>query len=103
MHVSTDLAAVRVPEDEVSLYNVTGGGWYAIDGEDKAVLGPFESLGLCDRAIRDRVSLMAPPDVSSFPVPRFIEAGLATEKPGHASESRDERPGKPAKNPTKVR
>jgi hypothetical protein len=65
MHISTNLAAVRVPEDEVGLYSVTGGGWYAIDGEDKAVLGPFESLGLCDRAIRDRVSLLAPPDVSS--------------------------------------
>ena len=65
MFICTDLAAVRVPDDEVGLYNVTGGGWYAIDGEDNAVLGPFESLGLCDRAISDRVSLMAPPDGSS--------------------------------------
>ena len=65
MFICTDLAAVRVPDDEVGLYNVTGGGWYAIDGEDNAVLGPFESLGLCDRAIRDRVSLMALPDISS--------------------------------------
>ena len=64
MYISTDLATVRVPEDEVGLYNVSGSGWYAIDGEDKAILGPFESLGLCDRAIRDRVSLVAPPDLS---------------------------------------
>ena len=64
MYISADLAAVRVPDDEVGLYNVTGGGWYAIDGEDKAVLGPFESLGLCDGAIRDRVKLTAPPDPS---------------------------------------
>ena len=64
MYISTDLAAVRVPEDEVGLYNVTASGWYAIDGEDKAILGPFESLDLCDRAIRDRVSLVAPPGLS---------------------------------------
>ena len=67
MYMSTDLAAVRVPDDEVGLYNVSGSGWYAINGEDKAVLGPFESLGLCDRAIRDRLSVMAPPDLSSSP------------------------------------
>lgn len=66
MHMSSDLAAVHVPDDEVGLYNVTGGGWYAIDGEDKAVLGPFESLDECDLAIRDRISLVAPPDPSSY-------------------------------------
>ena len=65
MDTFTDLAAVRVPDDEVGLYSVTGGGWYAIDGEDKAVLGPFESLGECDRAIRDRVSLQGPPELCS--------------------------------------
>jgi hypothetical protein len=69
MYLSSDLAAVRVPEDEVGLYNVTGGGWYAIDGEDKAVLGPFESLDECDLAIRDRVSLVAPPDHSTYRPP----------------------------------
>jgi hypothetical protein len=67
MDISTDLAAVRVPDDDVGLYNVTGGGWYAIDGEDKAVLGPFESLGECDRAISDRISLLVPPDRFSSP------------------------------------
>jgi hypothetical protein len=54
---SDHLAAVRVPEDEVDLYNVTEGGWYAVDDEDKAVLGPFESLGQCDRAIHDRLHI----------------------------------------------
>jgi len=66
MYLSTDLAAVRVPDDEVGLYNVTGCGWYAIDGDDKAILGPFESLGECDVAIRDRSSLAAPPASSSY-------------------------------------
>ncbi len=61
MDNSLDLTAVRVPDDEVDLYNVTQGGWYAVDDEDKAVLGPFESLGECDRAIHDRVSLVALP------------------------------------------
>jgi hypothetical protein len=64
MHIFTDLAAVRVPDDEVGHYSVTGGGWYAIDGEDKVVLGPFESLDECDQAIRDRVSLVAPLNLS---------------------------------------
>ncbi len=55
----TDLIAVRVPEDEVDLYSVTESGWYAVDDEDKAVLGPFASLGECDRAIHDRVARTA--------------------------------------------
>ena len=68
MDTSTDLTAVRVPDDEVGLYNVTAGGWYAVNGEDKVVLGPFESLGECDLAIRDRVSLVAASNLSSSPV-----------------------------------
>ncbi|MDI1286794.1 MAG: hypothetical protein PSV46_20590 [Reyranella sp.] len=56
----SDLTAVRVPDDEVDLYNVTESGWYAVDDEDKAVIGPFESLDECDQAIGDRNSLMAP-------------------------------------------
>ena len=60
MDNSTDhLAAVRVPDDEVDLYNVSEGGWYAVDDEDKAVLGPFDSLGQCDRAIHDRLRIVA--------------------------------------------
>jgi hypothetical protein len=56
-----DLAAVRIPDDEVDFYHVSEGGWYAIDDKDKAVLGPFESLGECDRAIHDRTRLMPEP------------------------------------------
>lgn len=59
MDKSTDLVAVRVPDDEVDLYSVTESGWYAVDDEDKAVLGPFMSLGECDRAIHERVALVA--------------------------------------------
>lgn len=55
-----DLAAVLVPDDEVDLYAVTEGGWYAVDHEDKAILGPFVSLAECDRAIHDRTVLVAP-------------------------------------------
>ena len=57
----TDLMAVRVPDDEVDLYNVTESGWYAVSDEEKVVLGPFESLGECDRAIRDRVDILSSP------------------------------------------
>jgi len=71
--ISTDLAAVRVPDDDVGLYNVTGEGWYAINGEDKAVLGPFESLGECDLAIRDRVSLVALPELVQFQCPASLK------------------------------
>lgn len=59
MDKSTDLVAVNVPADDVDLYSVTESGWYAVDDEDKAVLGPFMSLGECDRAIHDRVTLVA--------------------------------------------
>jgi hypothetical protein len=62
MHIFTDLAVVRIPDDDVGYYSVTGGGWYAIDAEEKVVLGPFDSLHECEQAIRDRVSLMAPPN-----------------------------------------
>jgi hypothetical protein len=58
MDNSTELVAVNVPDDEVDLYRVTESGWYAIDDDDKAVLGPFTSLGECDRAIHDRVALV---------------------------------------------
>ena len=59
MDKSSDLVAVRVSDDDVDLYSVTESGWYATDDEDKAVLGPFTSLGECDRAIHDRITLVA--------------------------------------------
>lgn len=55
MGKSLDLTAVRIPDDEVDFYRVSEGGWYAVDDEDKAVLGPFENLDECDRAINERV------------------------------------------------
>ena len=67
MDKSPNLAAVRVPDDEVDLYHVTEAGWYAVDDQDKVVLGPFERLGECDRAIRDRITLVAEPPPSSSP------------------------------------
>jgi hypothetical protein len=64
MDKSTDLVAVHVPDDDVDLYSVTESGWYAVDDEDKTVLGPFMSLGECDRAIEDRLTLVAKPAFS---------------------------------------
>lgn len=50
-----NLVAVHVPNDDVDLYSVSESGWYAIDEENRVVLGPFESLGECDTAIGERV------------------------------------------------
>ena len=36
-------------------YNLTQTGWYAVDDGERVILGPFESLALCERAIRDRL------------------------------------------------
>lgn len=52
--VSRGLIAVDVHTDDVGDYNVTEPGWYAVDDAGKVVLGPFESLAQCERAIRDR-------------------------------------------------
>ena len=66
MDNSAHLTAVRIPDDEVGLYSVSESGWYAIGDDEKAVLGPFASLGECDRAIRERVTLMAPSDLADL-------------------------------------
>jgi len=50
----TDLMAVDVHADDVGDYSVTEPGWYAVDDGGKVVLGPFDSLALCERAIRER-------------------------------------------------
>jgi len=55
MDMLANLVAVHVPGDDVDLYSVRESGWYAVDEENRAVLGPFESLGECDEAIRERV------------------------------------------------
>ena len=49
-----DLCATHLAADDVGDYRVTEPGWYALDDNDKAVLGPFVSLGECERAIQDR-------------------------------------------------
>jgi len=42
-------------------YRVREAGWYAVDDNDKVVLGPFDSLAECDRAIRDRLLRIGSP------------------------------------------
>ena len=54
MRKPTDLMAVDVHTDDVGDYSVTEPGWYAVDDGGKVVLGPFDSLALCDRAILER-------------------------------------------------
>jgi len=54
MRKPTDLMAVDVHADDVGDYSVTEPGWYAVDDGGKVVLGPFDSLALCERAIRER-------------------------------------------------
>ena len=50
-----DLTAVYVSEQDVGDYRVREAGWYAFDERERAVLGPFESLAECERAIRERL------------------------------------------------
>ena len=49
-----DLIPVHISEADVGDYSVTEAGWYAVDDGEKIVLGPFISLGECERAIRER-------------------------------------------------
>jgi hypothetical protein len=55
MRTPKDLIAVHVPTEDLGDYNLTQIGWYALDDGDHVILGPFESLALCERAIRDRL------------------------------------------------
>lgn len=55
MRTPKDLIAVHVPTEDLGDYNLTQTGWYALDDGDRVILGPFESLALCERAIRDRL------------------------------------------------
>lgn len=57
MRTPEDLIAVHVPSEDLGDYNLTQTGWYALDDGDHVILGPFESLGECDQAIRDRLGL----------------------------------------------
>ncbi len=49
------MMAVHIPSEDLGDYNVTQVGWYALDDGDHVILGPFESLSLCERAIQDRL------------------------------------------------
>lgn len=55
MRTPKDLVAVHVPAEDLGDYNLTQCGWYAMDDGDHVILGPFDSLALCERAIRDRL------------------------------------------------
>ncbi|WP_020697861.1 hypothetical protein [Reyranella massiliensis] len=55
MRTPKDLIAVHVPAEDLGEYNLTQSGWYAMDDGDHVILGPFDSLAQCDRAIRDRL------------------------------------------------
>jgi hypothetical protein len=49
-----DLVAVHIPEADIGDYRVREAGWYALDERERPVLGPFENLAECERAIRDQ-------------------------------------------------
>jgi hypothetical protein len=53
-----DLFAVRIGDDDLGDYRVSEAGWYAVDDGEKVVLGPFESLAECERAMQDRQRLL---------------------------------------------
>lgn len=50
-----NLIPVHVTDEDVGDYSVTEAGWYAVDDGGRIILGPFASLGECERAIRDRL------------------------------------------------
>lgn len=52
--MAKDLVAVDIHSDDLGDYCVTETGWYAVDDAGRVVLGPFESLAQCERAIRER-------------------------------------------------
>jgi hypothetical protein len=50
-----DLIALHVGTEDLEDYSLTQTGWYAVDDGGAVVLGPFDSLAQCDRAIRERL------------------------------------------------
>ena len=62
-----DLMAVDVHTDDVGDFNVTEPGWYAVDDGGKVVLGPFDSLAQCERAIRERLQRTVAPKEPEVP------------------------------------
>ncbi len=51
-----DLTAMHISEQDIGDYRVREAGWYALDERDRPVLGPFDSLAECERAIRERLT-----------------------------------------------
>ena len=62
-----DLIAVHVPTEDLGDYSVTQTGWYATDDGGKVVLGPFDSLAQCERAIRERLQRTVAPKEPEVP------------------------------------
>jgi len=50
------LYPLHVVDADVGDYSVSEAGWYAVNDDEKVVLGPFSSLAECERAIHDRLS-----------------------------------------------
>ena len=67
MAKENDLIAVHVPTEDVGDYNVRETGWYAVDDGGKVVLGPFDSLALCEQAIRDRLQTLTKSQIPPLP------------------------------------
>ena len=62
-----DLMAVDVHTEDLGDFNVTETGWYAVDDGGKVVLGPFDSLALCEQAIRDRLQTLTKSQIPPVP------------------------------------
>lgn len=67
MATAKDLIAVHVAPDEVGDYSVSDTGWYATDDGGKVLLGPFDSLAQCERAIRDHRQRLTASSIPEVP------------------------------------
>ena len=62
-----DLIPVDVHTEDLVDYKVTETGWYAVDDGGRVVLGPFDSLALCEQAIRDRLQSLTKSQIPPLP------------------------------------
>jgi hypothetical protein len=62
-----DLIPVDVHTEDLGDYSVTEPGWYAVDDGGQVVLGPFDSLALCEQAIRDRLQTLTKSQIPPLP------------------------------------
>ena len=51
-----DLFALHIADGDIGDYRVSEAGWYAADDSEKVVLGPFETLAECERAIQEKMN-----------------------------------------------